>query len=322
MARILITGAGMVGCHAASELVGRGHEVALFDVAPRMDYVTAVAGERVTVTRGDVRELPVLLAAVRSFGADVVVHTAALIGGAAQAEPFRGLEVNVVGTINVAEAVRLADVGRLVHASTLGVNDLSQPQLGPLTEEFPRGSGGRIYGASKVAAEEILRATASAYGFELAMLRFAGIYGYGHFAGGSGIGREVDGWVRAALRGEPGRLTGGMPDVYEIVHAKDVGRAIAAACTVERLAHDTYNVGTGILVTPSDVVDALGRLVPGFRIEGEPAARPDPFPRHYPFDLSRSRHELGYEPAFGLELGLADLVARIRLEAAEVSGRG
>jgi UDP-glucose 4-epimerase len=113
-----------------------------------------------------------------------------------------------------------------------------------------------------------------------------------------------------------------MPDVYEVVHAKDVGRAIVAACTVERLDHDTYNVGTGVLVTPSDVVDAIGRLVPGFRIEGEPASRPDPFPRHYPFDLSRSRRELGYEPAYGLELGLADLVARIRLEAAEVSGRG
>ena len=90
MTRVFITGAGMIGCHAARELASAGHDVILFDLAPRERYILAVAGDGVEVVRGDIRELPVLLAAIRAFGPDVLVHTAALIGGAA-AEQLRDL---------------------------------------------------------------------------------------------------------------------------------------------------------------------------------------------------------------------------------------
>lgn len=312
MARVLITGAGMVGCHAARALGEAGHAPALFDAAPRTDYVIRVAGGSIPVYRGDILEIPVLASAVRDHGAELIVHTAALIGGAAQAIPYRGFQVNVVGTINVAEIARLLGVRRVVHASTLGTNDLSQPQLGPIDERFPLGSGGRVYGASKVAAEQVLRASAGAHGLELAMLRFAGVYGLGHFAGGSGIGSEIDGWIRAALAGQPGRSTGGMPSPYEIVHVKDVAAAVVAACTVVELPFDTYNVGSGELVTPEDVVAGIARIVPGFRLAGEIETRPDRFPRRFPFDLGRAREILGWEPRLDLDAGLADLVAEIR----------
>jgi nucleoside-diphosphate-sugar epimerase len=313
MSRVFVTGAGMVGCHVAGDLRAGGHDVVLFDSNPRDAYIAAVAGN-VGVVRGDIRELPVLLAAVQDLRPDVVVHTVTLIGNVAQAEPYRGFEVNLVGTMNVVEAVRLAGRPRLVHASTLGVNDLSQPQLGPITESFPLGSVGRVYGASKVAQEQIVRAASLAYGFELAILRFGGIYGYGHFAGASGIGLQVDGWLRAAAAGRPGRYTGGLPDPYEIVYVKDVAVGVVKACLADRLPHDTYNVGSGVLVTPDDVIAAIARVVPGFQVEGATATRADPFPRRYPFDLSRSRDELGYEPRYSLDAGLADLLATIRAD--------
>ena len=312
MTNVLITGAGMVGCHAARLLADHGHHVTLLDVAPREDYVRAVAGGDVHLMRGDIAELPPVIEAVGSAHAEVVVHTAALIGNAAQVDPYRGFRVNVAGSVNVAEAVRLLGVRRLVHASTLGTNDLSRPQTGPLTEDFPLGSGGRVYGASKVAAEQLLRAWSRAHRFELVMLRFAGVYGFGHFAGGSGVGREIDAWLRAALAGRPGRLTGGLPDPFEIVHATDVARAIVLAVEIDRAAHDTYNIGTGSLVRPADVVAAIARLVPGFALADAGSPRDDPFPRRFPFDLSRSRAELGYEPSLGLDEGLADVLASVR----------
>ncbi len=312
MARILITGAGMVGCHAARALTDAGHHPALFDADPRTEYVTRVAGAATPVYRGDILDLPVLAAAGRDHGADVIVHTAALIGGAAQAAPYRGFQVNVVGTINVVETARLADIPRIVHASTLGTNDLSQPQVGPIDERFPLGSGGRVYGASKVAAEQVLRASARAYGLQLAMLRFAGVYGLGHFAGGSGVGTEIDGWIRAALAGRPGTSSGGMPSPYELVHVKDVAAAVVAACSVKELRYDTYNVGSGVLVTPEEVAAAIARLVRGFRLEAGITTRPDPFPRRFPFDLARAREDLGWEPRFDLDAGLQDLVTEIR----------
>lgn len=312
MASILITGAGMVGCHAARALLDAGHEPTFFDSAPRPDYIRRVTGRDLPVLRGDVRDLSTLLEAVNAVRPEAVVHTAALIGDAAQVVPHRGFEVNVVGAVNVAEAVRLARVPRLVHASTIGVNDLSQRQEAALTEDFPIGSGGRIYGASKVAGEQLLWAYARAYGFQLALLRFAGIYGLGHFAGGSGIGPEILGLVRAAIDGVPGRLGAGMPASYEIVNVKDVAQGVMQAATVQALPHHIYNIGQGVLVEPSDVLAAARRVFPGF--EGETVApRPDPFPRRQPLDLRRSKAELGYSPAFTLDTGLLDLADELRV---------
>ena len=312
MARVLITGAGMVGCHTARALMDAGHAPTFFDAAPRRDYIRRITGQDIEVLGGDLRDLTTIVDAVNRTRPDAVVHTAALIGEAAQVNPHRGFEVNVIGSINVAEAVRLAGVPRLVHASTIGTNDLSQPQHAPLTEDFPIGSGGRIYGASKVACEQLLWAYSRAYGFELALLRFADIYGLGHFAGGSGIGPEILGLVRAALDGVPARLGNGMPASYEIVHVKDVARGVAQAATVEALPHHIYNIGQGVLVEPPDVLAAAARAFPGFT--GEAAKpRPDPFPRHYPLDLARSWAELGYAPSFTLEAGLLDLAEDLRI---------
>jgi len=309
--KVLITGGGMVGSHAARELVARGHEVTIMDAAPREDYIRQVAGPDVAVSRGDITELPGLLEIARASEPAVVVHTAALIGEAAQLLPYRGVQVNVLGTINVAETVRLLGIRRLVHASTLGVNDLAQPQPAPLPEAFPLGSSGRIYGASKVACEVLLDAYANAYGFELAMLRFAGIYGRGHFAGGSGIGREMHDLVEAGMAGLPAVLGKGIPASYEVVHVKDVARGVAAAALVEPLDQRVFNIGTGRLVTPADVAEALLTVFPNASVDvGQ--SRPDRHPRMQPLDLTRARASLGYDPQFDLVSGLRDLVADLQ----------
>jgi nucleoside-diphosphate-sugar epimerase len=256
----MITGAGMVGTHSARALIEGGHEVTLLDLAPEHEYIRRVVGHEVAVEIADVRELPAVVDAVSRIRPTVVVHTAARIGSVAQSNPFGAFQVNVAGTVNVAEAVRLAGVRRLVHASTLGVNDLSHPQTGPIDEHFPLGDGSRVYGASKVACEQLLRAWSLAYRFELALLRIAGVYGDGQFTGGSGIGQLVHGLLAAARAGREGSVGDGMPATYELVYVRDVARAIMLAATVESLPHDVYNVGTGVLVTPDDLVAAISRL--------------------------------------------------------------
>ena len=309
--RVLLTGAGMVATHAARWLVEAGHEVLLFSTTPRPDFVRRVVGVELPFMAGDVRDAAAVLATFSNFGPDAVVHTAARIGMSAQADPLVGFEVNVRGTMNVAEAVRRSGVRRLVHASTLGVHDLSQPQPEPLDESFPVGAGDRMYGATKVACEQLLRAHSLAHGYELAMLRLAGVYGYGHFSGGSGIGREIIGLVEAARDGRPGRLGAGMPDRYELVHAKDVAQAIRGAVHAERLPSTIYNVGSGVLVDRDDVVAAMRRTVRDFRYDPDAERRPDAFPRLQPMSLARARRDLGYEPAYDLATGLADLLAEV-----------
>jgi UDP-glucose 4-epimerase len=313
--RVLITGAGLIGCHAARELVQRGDQVTLFDLTPREDYVRQVVQSDVRIVRGDTRELPAVLEAMQQAEAECVIHTAGLIGGNAQQVPYRGFQVNIGGTMNVAEAVRLLGVRRLLHASTQGVNDLSAPQTAPLTEDFPVG-GDNVYSASKVACEQVLKAYQLVYGFELALLRFAGVYGYGHYTGGSGIGQGMHALLAAALEGRPAPLGGGIPASNEMVYAKDVGRGVALAAHAERLPHHTYNIGSGVVVTPDDIVAALQRVVPGATASRSGPARPDRHRRLQPFDLSRARADLGYEPQYELDAGLRDFIAELQRHAA------
>jgi nucleoside-diphosphate-sugar epimerase len=86
---------------------------------------------------------------------------------------------------------------------------------------------------------------------------------------------------------------------------------VAKAATAASLPHHVYNVGSGILVEPAGVLAAMRQAFPGSTGTAV-APRPDPFPRRYPLDLSRSRAELGYEPAFDLETELRDLASELR----------
>jgi UDP-glucose 4-epimerase len=310
--RVFITAAGMIGCHTARELLDRGDEVTFFDIAPRPDYIKRVVKSDVPVVRGDVRELPGLIEAVQAFQPEVIVHTAGLIAGVAQLLPYRGFEINIMGTVNVAETARLTGVRRIVHASTLGVVDRAAPQEAPVTEEFQLGGNDSVYGTSKVACEQVLRAYARHYKLELALLRFAGVYGFGHFAGGSGVGIATDALVRAAIDGRPGVIQSGIPDTNEMVYVKDVAFGVAQAVHADRLPHHTYNIGVGELVTPDGIVAALQSTFPGFNATKADNYAAKGNPVLQPFDISRARSELGYTPRYDLAAGLGDLAAEIR----------
>ncbi len=311
--RVFITGTGVVGCHAARDLLARGDEVVLFDLAPRQEFITRVVGRDVPVVRGDIRELPGLLTAMGDLRPDVVIHTAALVGGQASVLPWRGFEVNVVGTMNVAEAVRALGVRRLVHASTLGVFDRSAPQVAPLRETDQLGGNDRMYGTSKVACEQLLRAYAGTYKFQLAMLRFASVYGYGYAGTGSAPTIAIFDMLRDILAGRPAVLGAGMPDVDELVYIEDLVRGVIAATTQETLPHHTFNLGGGRLTSADDIVEAARLAFPGADVT-RPAGDGSGGGRakiEQPMDIARARAELGYDIRFDLQAGLQDLATRI-----------
>ena len=105
----------------------------------------------------------------------------------------------------------------------------------------------------------MLRTYAARHQIELALLRFAGVYGYHSVAGGPGVAVQEAIW--AAMAGKAGELK-----VYEsvdFVYVKDLANGIALAAHATPLKHQVYNLGSGMLTTVVDVEAALKENIPG-----------------------------------------------------------
>src|SRR4029077_20600578 len=138
----LITGLGLVGTSYAQLALKRGESIVFYDIAPREDFLVHKLGAaNVTVVQRDGRDLPSVIETMQKYKVDKVIHTAGLIGGKVAQPIYRGMQINVMGTINVAEAVRLTGVKRLVQISTFGIYDRRNGEPGPIDEIFHRGPG-------------------------------------------------------------------------------------------------------------------------------------------------------------------------------------
>jgi UDP-glucose 4-epimerase len=315
----LVTGAGLIGTAFAAEAITRGEGIVFLDPEPREDFLAMKLGRgRYEFVRKDVRDLPALIETVKAHRVDTIVHTAGLIGPRVQQALSLAFDINLGGTRNVAEAVRLMGVRRLVHISTLGVYDRRREGKGPhapVPEDAPRGQG-RGYGNYKAAKELILEAYASAYGFELIMLRPANVFGLGHFWSGSSNGQKMQSLIEAGFDGAPARIAAGDTATHEYVYAKDVGRAVDLAATKPMPAQTVFNIGNGYLSTFDELVAAVKSLCPGVRYEIEPGEAP---PAPAPLDISAAKRHLGWEPRFTVASAFADYLAELKAARGKAS---
>lgn len=306
---ILVTGAGLIGSYFSREMIQQGHQVVLYDIAPNRAYVSKVVGD-VPIVAGDIRDLPAVMETMQRHQVDTVFHSAGLLGPVEE-RPYTGLSINVGGTIAVAEAARLTGVRRFVFASTYGVYRWSPPPKAPVDEEYPL-AGDAFYSGSKVACEKILLAYSNKYRMELAIPRFAGVYGPGLYAGGSAVGLNMHRIIEAAASGGPVRVDPGLLGTFEYVYVKDIVQGVAAACQ-RPLKHKVFNLGTAVLSSSADVAEAIRTAFPKAKVELEAPQPGRTGPRRdQPLDLTRSKEELGFTPRFDLIKGITDFAEELR----------
>jgi UDP-glucose 4-epimerase len=309
----LVTGAGLIGTEFARCALARGEAVVFVDPEPRADFLRMKLGpDGYTLARHDVRDLPALIEVAKAHKVETLVHTAGLIGPRVQKSLSLAFDINLGGTRNVAETMRLAGVRRLVHISTLAVYDRRHEAAGAMTqgieENSPRG-GERGYGNFKGAKELILEAYAAAHGFELIMLRPANVFGLGHYWSGSSGGQKMHNLIEAAFEGRGARITLSETLPFEYVYAKDVGRAVDLAATVPLPAETVFNIGNGYVTSFSEVLAAVKALFPALQYEIEAGERPRS--NQAPLDISRAKRHLGWEPRFTIASGFADYLAEL-----------
>jgi len=304
--RYLVTGGcGFIGSHLAEALVAAGAEVRVFDnlSTGREEHLAAVR-ERVELVRGDVRDPDALRAAME--GVEGVFHQAALVSVFESMErPRDNHEINLTGTFNVLLAARERKVRRVVAASSAAVYG-NEPTL-PKREDL-RPQPESPYAAAKLAGEHYLAVFARRYGLETVSLRYFNVYGPRQDP--SSMYSGVISRFAEALRADaPPTVFGDGRQTRDFVFVKDVVQANLLAMRAPGVGRgEALNIGTGRRTSLLELLEALSALSgralnPRFH----PARAGDI--RHSVAEIARARLELGYEPAYDIRQGLAELLA-------------
>jgi UDP-glucose 4-epimerase len=168
---ILVTGgAGYIGSHAVLALKEAGYEVLIFDNLEygHQELVETVLG--VKLIKGDTRDRASIDRVFATHKIDAVMHFAAYIAvGESVAEPGMYYQNNVVGSLNLLEAMRAAGVNKFVFSSTSAVYGI--PQYTPIVEEHPFAPISP-YATSKLMVENILSDFDTAHGLKSVRFRY------------------------------------------------------------------------------------------------------------------------------------------------------
>lgn len=311
---VLVTGAGIIGSLSARALIEEGEACVLLDIDPQETAIRSVLGTaEVPIVKGDLLDPELLPDLLRRYQVDAVVHTAAMLNFAITQNPRRGIEVNVMGTMNVLEAARTLRLRRVVLASstTVAYPAFGPHETGPLSEDIPlRALSQRpmsLYSATKLANEHLMLLYAAQFGVDAVALRYAAALGDWAGPNNSIPGKLLRTFAsaireqRPALIEEP-RLAwlGG----EEFVDARDCAAANVTAIRAPTPKQRVYSIASGRLYTFADFVDAAQAVDPGFRVElaFEPKGgfAGSPVIRKHPSDISAAARELGFRPKYDL----------------------
>jgi UDP-glucose 4-epimerase len=303
--KILVTGgAGYVGSHCVRALDRAGHEVWVYDDLSR-GHRAAVDADR--LIEGTLADRDKLAAAMRLNGIEAVMHFAAFaLVGESVDDPSLYYRNNVVGSLCLLDAMRDAEVNKIVFSSTTAT--YGEPERMPISEDEPQAPI-NPYGFTKLVVEHALADYADAYGFGYAALR------YFNAAGASpdgDLGEDHDPEshlipivLQVALgQREKISIFGDdypTPDgtcIRDYVHVDDLASAhLKALDRLESGKGMQFNLGAGRGHSVREVIDAC-RRVTGHEIPVEIGPRRPGDPPELIADSTKAKRELGWTPQY------------------------
>ncbi len=321
--RFLVTGAlGCIGAWTVRTLVREGAAVTGFDLGSDTRRLRLIMSpdelDRVVLETGDIADLAALESTIDRHGITNVVHLAALQVPFCRADPPLGARVNVLGTVNVFEAVkrRAGGMAPIVYTSSIGMYAAADadPVTGRLAADAPAHPLNH-YGVYKMANEGNARVYWLDDGVPSVGLRPMTVYGVGRDQGMTSGPTKA---VVAAVLGLRYTVAFGGATLYQ--YAEDVARTLIAASRSRVAGAPVFNLPGEVADGPA-LLEAIETAVPGStgRIEFEPTSLP--FPSEIDHDGIEALGPLPVTPfADGIRASVEiyrDLATHGRLDPAE-----
>jgi CDP-paratose 2-epimerase len=332
---IVTGGAGFIGSNVTAAFLDSSRRVTVFDSLQRpgsernLDWLQSHPhADRLRFVHGDVRDTDLVNSVVGAPDVQVVFHLAAQTAvTTSMLAPREDLEVNILGTHNVLEAVRTSRArlapmlfftstnkvyGSLPNRQAIEVDTrfrFADPDIDArgINEDEPLDFHSP-YGCSKGAADQYVHDYARIYNLRTVVFRMSCIYGPRQF------GNEDQGWVAhfmlAVAAGAPLTIYGNGKQVRDLLFVDDLVRAFKlAALHIDRTAGQVYNIGGG----PANSVSVWTELAPRLEVLAglRPAVRMERWrPGDQPVFVSDTRcaeRDFGWVPQVGLDEGLRRL---------------
>ncbi len=305
MKQILVMGgAGYIGSHTVKHLLDSGYEVVVADNLV-CGYQEAV-DTRAKFVQADLLEEQSLKNIFEQYNIDAVIHFAAFAYvGESVANPQKYYQNNVIGTINLLNAMLEADVRKIVFSSTCAT--YGEPKYTPIDENHTQNPI-NPYGRTKLMIEQIFADYEKAYGLKYIALRYfnaAGCAGDGSIGESHAPETHLIPLVLKAISGERANIkVFGMdydtPDgscIRDYIHVEDL--ALAHRLALEKI--DEYsggiNLGTGIGTSVLEIIKAAEKVV-GKTCPVEYASRREGDPARLYANNQKAKEVLGWIPKY------------------------
>lgn len=310
MKRIMITGAlGQIGSELTGKLRGiyGAENVLATDIRPSSD--SSGPFEILDVT--DAQKMHDL---AKDFGADTMMHMAALLSATAEEKPLLAWNLNMGGLVNALEASRELGM-QFFTPSSIGAFGPSTPKMDTPQDTLQRPT--TMYGVNKVAGELLCDYYYQKFGVDTRGVRFPGLISYVAQPGGGTTDYAVDIYYKAL---EQGSYTSYIDKgtYMDMMYMPDALQAIVDLMEADpaKLEHrNAFNV-TAMSFEPEQIAASIRRHIPDFQMnyDVDPArqAIADSWPDS--IDASAAKKEWDFKTAYDLDAMTADMLEKLKVK--------
>lgn len=306
--KVLVTGgAGFIGSHLVRQLLAAGNEVTVLDNVSTGDWGHVPAG--CEEWEMDIRSQEIIPRIMKARF-DAIVHLAAqtMVNVSIDDPAFDAMQ-NIAGTVNVLEAARKSEVGRVIFASTAaGYGDVAETDL-PIKEQQAL-QPMSFYGLSKVTVEKYLAMYKEVFGLDYVVLRFANVYG--ERQGDTGEGGVISIFAKKVAAGKGITIYGDGEQTRDFIYAGDIAAGICAALTTDKV-NAVYNLSTCTETSLNELVKIMEDIT-WKKVDVSYGAVRTGDIRRSVLDNTGAIQNLGWKPQTSLKKGLKNTIGYFKGE--------